>query len=381
MRKIKIQNPKVLVFGNNSLQSFTEDFLQLNKSRSFFIISKSLINQVQSSIYQLKSTGIDVEIDTSIRSEPTFEIFDEVLKRAQIFKPDAVVGIGGGSVLDVSKLVAAFVNNNQFIQDALGIGNLSGRSTYLVCIPTTSGTGSEVSPNAILLDQKDDLKKGVVSPHLVPDATYIDPKLTHTVPPQVTAATGLDALTHCLEAYTNINAHPMIDLYALEGIRLISSNLEEAIKNGTDSEVREKLALGSLYGGLCLGPVNTTAVHALSYPLGGMFHIAHGLSNAILLPHVMEFNLVKAPERFAEVAKSLGAKEGLTPSQTAIKGVEIIKELMAKCDIPTKLSELEIPSDSYELMAKSAIKVTRLLKNNVRDISYEDALEIYKKAK
>ncbi len=189
----------------------------------------------------------------------------------------------------------------------------------LVCLPTTAGTGAEVSPNAILLDEADELKKGVVSPHLVPDAAFVDPLLTISVPPAVTAATGLDALTHCIEAYANKFAHPIVDIYALQGIKLISANLVRAVRNGGDIEARAALSLGSLYGGLCLGPVNTAAVHALAYPLGGRFHIAHGVSNALLLPHVLRFNFSAAPERYAEISAALGvARNGsaLTTART-----------------------------------------------------------------
>src|SRR5699024_3953020 len=194
---------------------------------------------------------------------------------------------GGGSVLDVAKLVAAQLNNGQSLEDIVGIKKLKNRDFLLICMPTTSGTGSEVSPNAILLDQRDNQKKGIISPFLVPDIVYADPLLTVTLPPSVTAATGIDALTHCIEAYANRFAHPLVDMYALEGIRLISSNIVEACKNGQDIEARSGMILGSLYGGVCLGPVNTAAVHALSYPLGSQFHIAHGLSNAILFPDVL----------------------------------------------------------------------------------------------
>lgn len=380
MKQITILNPSQLVFGDGAYHTFIDDFLKRKEERLFVVADSSVVDQIQDGTDKLKASGVEVYLDSSVSNEPDFEIFNEIVARARKFRADAVAGIGGGSVLDVAKLVAAFVESDQNIFEAVGINNFNGRSTYLACLPTTSGTGSEVSPNAILLDRENDLKKGIVSPYLVPDSTYIDPQFTHTVPPKVTASTGLDALTHCLEAYTNVHAHPMIDLYALEGIKLISKNLKRAIDNGNDTEARAKLSLGSLYGGLCLGPVNTTAVHALSYPLGGMFHIAHGISNALLLPHVMEFNMVKAPEQFAEVGLALGAKMGSTPMETAKNGIIIIKKMMRNCDIPTKLSELSIPKNSFEKMANGALQVTRLLKNNVREVTYEDALNIYQKA-
>ena len=208
---------------------------------------------------------------------------------------------------------------------------------------------------------------------LVPDIVYVDPLLTISVPPAITAATGLDALTHCLEAYTNKFAQPFISLYAFEGMRLIAANLVRAVKNGNDEEARSQVAMGSLLGGFCLGPVNTAAVHALSYPLGSSFHLPHGLSNALLLPYVMEFNLPAAPDRYAGVARALGVH---TPEE----GVAKIRELIRDCGIPATLKEVGVPFDAIETMAADAIKITRLLNNNPRPVSKEDAVAIYKSA-
>ena len=254
---------------------------------------------------------------------------------------------------------------------------------------TLAGTGSEVSPNAILLDERDHLKKGIVSPYLIADAAYVDPKLTWTVPAKVTADTGMDALTHCIEAYTNKFAHPAVDIYALQGISLIAANLERAVKmaaeansqfsilNSQYQEAREALALGSLYGGLCLGPVNTAAVHALSYPLGGEFHIPHGLSNAILLPSVLKFNMPANIKRHAEVALAMGCEPGANDEETARRGVDFIYKLAEAVGIPTRLTDLGIPQTAVEGMAKAAMQVQRLLKNNPREVTEQDARDIY----
>jgi len=220
----------------------------------------------------------------------------------------------------------------------------------------------------------------VVSPYLVPDASFVDPMLTLSVPPAVTAATGLDALTHCIEAYTNRFAHPMIDLYALAGIRLIAGNLARAAADGLRIEAREHLAVGSLYGGICLGPVNTAGVHALAYPLGGEFHIAHGISNAVLLPHVMNFNLPASPERFAEVAIALGAEEQSSALETARRGVARIHELARQCGVPMSLADLRVPRSAVPGMAEAAMQVQRLLKNNPRRLTAADAAAIYESA-
>jgi alcohol dehydrogenase class IV len=295
-------------------------------------------------------------------------------------RPDVVIGLGGGSPLDTAKLIAAFIENAQAIRDVFGIGLLGGRKTHLICIPTTSGTGSEVSPNAILLDENERLKKGVVSPYLMPDATYVDPLLTVTMPPAVTAGTGLDALAHCIEAYTNKFAHPYVDTLALQGIRLAGASLARAVADGTDLEAREAMSLASVYGGVCLGPVNTAGVHALAYPLGGEFHVPHGLSNAVLLPHVMLFNAMASPSRHADVAVALGAEPAGDPLETACRGVEKLRTLMRQCGVPMTLAQMGVPETAIPNMVISAMKVTRLLKNNPRDLTADDAEQLYRQA-
>jgi alcohol dehydrogenase class IV len=261
----------------------------------------------------------------------------------------------------------------------VGIGLLKGRKKKLICVPATSGTGSEVSPNAILVDDENQ-KKGIISPFLVPDIVYVDPLLTVSVPPFITAATGLDALTHCLEAYTNKYSQPFIDIYALEGMRLIATYIETAVKNGSNIEAREKVAMGSLLGGFCLGPVNTAGVHALSYPLGSMFHLAHGLSNALLLPYVMEYNIPAAPKKYAEVAVAIGCERRESDKATAFSGVQKIRELIKACGIPATLKEVNVPESAIPQMAVDAMKIQRLLKNNPRKIEEKDAVNIYKAA-
>jgi alcohol dehydrogenase class IV len=329
---------------------------------------------------QFKTAGMAVWVEDSIEREPTIGMLEQCLRSARHFAPDSVIGLGGGSVMDVAKLVAALIEGGQSIQDTFGINLLCRRKRFLACVPTTSGTGSEVSPNAILLDESCQLKKGVISPHLVPDVAIIDPLATCSVPAHVTAATGIDALTHCIEGYANNFAHPMIDLYALEGIRLICGSLLEAVEDGADTVARGKVALGSLYGGLCLGPVNTAAVHALAYPLGSRFHVAHGISNAVLLPHVLRFNLQAGASRYGDIAIAAGAPPGGSMEETAERGIQRIEEIMARCPIPRSISELRVPVEALPGLAKEAILVTRLLKNNPCPISEAEALEVYRAA-
>ena len=377
MKAITLLQPQKIVFGTGCIETFTEDYKKMGLQRLMVLTAPPILPLIEEPLASLKAAGVSIEIFQNILAEPTVNDFKAILQVARDFKADSVVGIGGGSVLDVTKLVAAFINSDQQVEDCFGTGLIKAKGLWFACLPTTAGTGSEVSPNAILLDERDHLKKGIVSPYLIADAAYVDPKLTWTVPAKVTADTGMDALTHCIEAYTNKFAHPSVDIYALQGIRLIAANLERAVKDGKDVEAREALAFGSLYGGMCLGPVNTAAVHALSYPLGGEFHIPHGLSNAILLPSVMKFNMPANVKRHAEVAIALGCEPGKNAQETAQRGVEFIYRLAEAVGIPQKLTDLGIPQTAVPGMAKAAMQVQRLLKNNPREVTEQDARDIY----
>jgi alcohol dehydrogenase class IV len=379
MNKVTLLNPGKLVFGEGSFEQFITDFAVLGRKRLLIVSIAPLRERITSLLQPLQQQGVEFIINESIVAEPSFADFEQLLQQARDFNADSVVGIGGGSVLDVAKLVAAQIRNSQPTSEVTGIGNLKERTTWMACIPTTSGTGSEVSPNAIFVDENG-AKIGVISPFLVPDAAYIDPALTVSVPAAVTASTGIDALAHCLEAYINNFAHPVVDLFALEGVRLIAGYLQRACANGNDLEARAQVALGSMYGGMCLGPVNTTAAHALAYPLGVSYHVPHGLSVALLLPAVMAFNMSAAPERTAGIALALGALPGTSDIETAEKGIELLKNLMLDCGLPASLEALHVPYDAIESMAEGAVKVQRLLKNNVRTITQKDAAEIYRAA-
>lgn len=365
------QVPK-LVFGQDALSAAAGHLRSLGVQRPFVVAAPSVEGQA-------RLLHPHASVDVTTRAEPTVDHLYRLLETAREFRPDAVVGIGGGSVLDVAKVVAVLCGGTQTLHEVWGIGNVKGRSLPLICLPTTSGTGSEVSPNALLLDENTQSKKAVISPHLVPDAAFIDPALTLTVPAPVTAATGLDALTHCIEAYANRFAHPLVDTWALDGIRH-AAHLVTAVREPANLEARTHLALGSLYGGLCLGPVNTAAVHALSYPLGSRHHIAHGHSNAILLPHVLRFNVPAAPRRYAEIALALGVSRQSSDEVTALAGIDRLWELIGETWLEMRLSALRIPESEIPTLAAEGLAVTRLMRNNVRPISQAEAEEIYRAA-
>ena len=375
-RTITFHQPRKLVVGSGCVADLRSDLQQAGAKRVFVVTTKS----VAALAAPLKYDGCELVVHDAINAEPTVTTFRTALAHARDVKPDAVIGFGGGSPLDVAKLVAALLDSTQDIADVFGIDKLNGRKTYLACVPTTAGTGSEVSPNAIILDEAAQLKKGVISRFLMPDGAYIDPSLTVGMPPAVTASTGLDALTHCIEAYANKFAHPMADVYALEGIRRVAKSLAKAVADGTDLAARTDVAYGSLYGGLCLGPVNTGAVHALAYPLGSEFGVAHGISNALLLPYVLEFNLPAALDRYADIAIALGVPPADNAAATAHAGLDRLKELSKQCNAPTRLRDVGVPQDAIPRLAKGAMTVTRLLERNVRVVTENDAIHIYNKA-
>lgn len=379
-REITLRFPGQIIIGKNSLQKLVDELLGAGYNNVILITIEPLLPVLQPLLQQMEANGISASINTAIVQEPSFTDLTNMLQGFNHIAAEAVIGIGGGSVLDIAKLVAAQLDNTQQLNEIVGNGLLKGRRKKLICVPTTAGTGSEVSPNSILIDDSDNQKKGIISPFLVPDMVILDPALTASLPPAITAATGLDALTHCLEAYTNLFAHPLIDMYAYEGMRLIGENLIAAVRDGSNEYARTQLAIGSMLGGFCLGPVNTAGVHALSYPLGSMYHLAHGLSNALLLPYVMEFNLPAAPGRYAAVARALGCNSGANDEETAKAGIAKIKELIKQCGIPATLSEAGINRNAIPEMAADAMKITRLLKNNPQPIELNDAIAIYEAA-
>jgi alcohol dehydrogenase class IV len=379
-RCVALQQPGRLVFGPGCAGGFAEALLAAGPRRPLAIATTPVLPLLEPIREALERGGAKLEIWDGVNQEPTIATYEAAMGAANDARADAVIGFGGGSALDVAKLVAAGIGSSQPIREKIGIGNVDGRKTFLACLPTTAGTGSEASPNAILLDENDQAKKGVISPHLVPDLVFVDPELTRSVPPALTGATGIDALSHCLEAYANRLAHPLVDPFALEGVRLIAAHLQRAVRDGSDLEARAAVALGSLYGGMCLGPVNTGAVHALAYPLGGEFHVPHGVSIALLLPYVVEFNLPAAPERYAQLAIAMGAEADGDTAATAARAVPLLQGLVRDCGVPARLSEVGVTEAHLERMVESGMKVTRLLERNPREVTAADALAIYRRA-
>jgi alcohol dehydrogenase class IV len=322
---------------------------------------------------RLKLPG-KVALFDAIPGEPEIETLDAALAAARAAKPDLVVGLGGGSVMDVAKLVAALWDSEQTLSDVAGPNKVAGRSTRLAQVATTAGTGSEAGIRSLITDPVKGAKIAVESPHLIADLAVLDPELTYSVPPAVTAATGVDAMAHCVEAFTSKRSHPMIDGFARMGIHLVGQFLGRAVKDGADREAREGLMLASYYGGICLGPVNTAAGHAIAYPLGTLLHLPHGLANAIVFPHVLAFNAPAVKDKTAEVAQALGLGRGLSQADLATQAHGFCADLGIEMSLGKHgATEADLPR-----FAADAHAIRRLMDNNPADMSVDDVLAIYR---
>ena len=311
---------------------------------------------------------------SDLKGEPTTAELDAVLAIARETRPDVVVGFGGGSAMDLAKLVVALLDGKQTLGEIIGLNKVAGRSAQLVQVPTTSGTGSEVGARALVIDAETQNKVAVDSPWMIADLAVVDPDLTLTIPPHVTAATGVDAMAHCVEAFTSRKAHPLIDTYAADGIRLVGRYLKRAVEDGRDQEARAGLSLASLYGGFCLCPVNTTAGHAIAYPLGVRHHIAHGTANAVIFPHTLAANAASCVEKTEFIVQAL---DSISAGRSTF---DVAFAFCAGLGIEMTLSRLGVPESDLDRMAQDAFGIRRLLDNNPRDLGRDDILAIYRAA-
>ncbi|WYS06844.1 iron-containing alcohol dehydrogenase [Bacillus sp. FSL R5-0394] len=324
-----------------------------------------------------RNYGIFLEVEP----EPAFSVVEACKQTFVAGGHDGVIAIGGGSALDTAKATAAYVRYNGALADLIGTDLVPTKGVPLIAIPTTAGTGSEVTNIAILSDNDAKLKKGMVSDHLLPDVAIVSPELSRTTPPAVTAASGIDALVHGIEAYLSVNASPLTDAFALQAIEKIARNLPEAYAKPTNLAAREEMAVASLMAGMAFGNAGVSAVHALAYPLGGRFNMAHGVSNAVLLPYVMRENKVACVDRLAVIAEVLGVKEkGMGASEGADQAISAMERLCDQVHIPSNLREFGIRRADLTAMAEDASKIDRLLKNNPRLLERDTILSIYERA-
>lgn len=334
---------------------------------------------VDRAVALLRDAGLETTLFADVQADPPEAVVLAAVDAAREAGAGGIIGLGGGSSLDVAKLVALLAPGTEALADVYGVGKARGPRLPLVLIPTTSGTGSEVTPISIVTTGAAE-KMGVVSPHLIPDLALLDPELTLGLPPHVTAATGIDAMVHAIEAYASAspNNNPVSRALACEALRLMGGALLRAVRDGSDAAARADMLLGSMLAGQAFANSPVAAVHALAYPLGGHFHIPHGLSNALVLPHVLRFNAVVAPAPYAELAPhafpDLAALDG---QERAAAFIERLATLSADCGLPQRLRDMEISAEVLPRLARDAMNQTRLLVNNPRPLTEADALDIY----
>lgn len=328
----------------------------------------------------LREAGAEVHVFHDVTSDPTESVVISARDRMCALSATGVLGLGGGSSLDVAKLAAALAASGASLQDSYGIGNLPAGRLPLALVPTTAGTGSEVTPIAIVTTGENE-KSGVVSPVLLPDLAVLDPETTRGLPPHVTAATGIDAIVHAIESYcsTSTNNNPMSRALACEALRLMGQSLEAAVMTPGNMSARSDMLLGSLLAGQSFANSPVAAVHALAYPIGGRFKVPHGLSNALVLPHVLRFNIETAPKSYDKIAPIL-FPDLAGAGDMGSDFCDALSALSARCGLPTRLRDVGIDRDCLHVLAADALKQTRLLMNNPRKLVETDALRIYEAA-
>ena len=330
----------------------------------------------------LQEAGIGVTRFDGVVADPPIAVIEAAVAAAMEAGATGVLGFGGGSSLDAAKLVALLAVGKEQLGDIWGLGNVKGPRLPLILVPTTAGTGSEVTPVAIVTTGASE-KMGVVSPILLPDAAILDPDLTLGLPAPITAATGIDAMVHAIEAYASAspNNNPVSRALACEALRLMGASLERAVHDGSDLAARSDMLLGSMLAGQAFANAPVAAVHALAYPIGGHFKIPHGLSNALVLSHVLRFNAVTSPGPYAELLPhALPEAPRLEGQAGAAALADGLAALSDRCGLPKRLRDVDIPADALPAMARDAMNQTRLLVNNPRPVTEADALAIYEAA-
>jgi len=383
MDTYQIMLPEKIRFGAGCLETLGEEAGQRAAKQAIIITDPGvyqagLADPVKK---QLAKVGLSVDVFSEAEPEPTLPKLNAVAEELRRESYDLLVGVGGGSSLDTAKGLSVLLAHGGRGQNYIGVNKVPGPGIPVFALPTTAGTGSEVTRNAIFGDPEQGRKAGMVSPYLLPRLALVDPVLTYGCPPKITAAAGIDALVHAIECYTSNKANKVTDALALEAMRLIAGNLRTAVKNGADREARNGMSEGSLIAGFAFGNAGTAAVHALAYPLGSRFHVPHGLANGLLLPYVMESNQPACRPKYAAIARILGVATGeLSQSEAAARGVTAARTLVADIGIPHRLRDLNVPREALEEMAAATMEVTRLLANNPKQLTLDDVREIWQKA-
>ncbi len=386
MQSFSFNSTKGIRFGKDISLKTIDEVSSLLGSNILFVTDPGLnklgiANKVLSSLRHTSNVTVFHEVE----ADPSRSTLFKVIDLGKDIKCTGVIGFGGGSSMDVAKLAALILGSQENLDEAWGVANAKGPRLPLVLYPTTAGTGSEVTPISIIT--QDDLeKKGVSSPIILPDLAVLDPMLTLGLPSNITAATGIDAMVHAIESYASksLNNNPMSKIFAKEALRLLGGAITKAVFEGNNEDARSDMLLGSMLAGASFGNSPVAGVHALAYPIGGTYHIPHGLSNALVLPHVLRFNITEptAAQHYSEIAPIIfpEIKTNTANQDIAANFIEKLASLSQTLGLEQRLRDVKIPESACETMAKDAMKQTRLLINNPKEINEIDAFNIYKSA-
>ena len=377
--------PPVLITGSGASAQAGEEIGKLKVKKTLIVTDQVLVKlgALDGVKQTLQQSQVSFAVFDAVFTEPTADFVREGLKVYRENRCDFLLAFGGGSAIDTAKAIAVMVNNAGSIADYQGLGKIPQKGAPLIAVPTTAGTGSEVTPFTIITDTKRDVKMLIGSPFLTPDVAIVDPLLTLSMPRSLTAATGIDALTHAIEAYVSVKAQPMSDIFCLSAIELIAGNLKQAWTDGNNIEAREKTMLGALQAGIAFGNSSVALVHGMARPIGAYFHVPHGASNAALLGVVMEFSLSGNPARYARIAQAMGEDiSGRDDMAAARRGVAAVQKLIKDIKV-SSLRELGVDREKLEelapRMAEDAL-ASGSPANNPRPATKEEIIELYKLA-
>jgi len=381
MQRFQFQTVPNIIAGLGTIRELHQILQKGKYVRVLLVTDQGMITQSlhEEVLYIINEAGLDYAIYADVQADPPEHIIADAISFARQEQIDVVIGFGGGSSLDVAKIIAVLSHpqQTQCLNELYGIDQVEGPRLPLILIPTTAGTGSEVTPISIVTTGET-TKTGIVSPLLYADIAILDASFTRSLPKHITAATGIDAMVHAIEAYTSkIKKNPYSDMLAKQALKLLNDNLTRVLGNGDDLEARQNMLVGSMLAGQAFANAPVGAVHALAYPLGGHFHLSHGHSNAIVLTEVLKFNAPAAKQKYAELMTwldphSKGCHDGLTDLF-----IDHFNNHLQRSGLPLKLAQLDIPEHMLMILAEDAMKQTRLLQNNPRDMTVEDALQIY----
>ena len=383
MKSFRMRMPDWVHFGIDVVNEVGVEAKRLGAGRVLILTDPGVAKAglVKNVLGPLKKNKLDYDVFDQVEPEPSIQCLQEASRLAKEGRFDVFVGLGGGSSMDTAKVVAAMMKNKGDVQEFFGVDNVPARGLPTIMIPTTSGTGSEVTRMAVFTDVEANLKRVVSAQNILTDVALVDPAMAKTMPPSITASTGIDALIHAVESYVAVNASPFTDAIALEAVGLVAENLGPAFARGDDMTARYNMSLGSLLAGITLNNAGVGAVHALAYPLGAEYHFSHGLALIVIFGPIMHYLAISNLPKYRTMAEAMGVDtEGLTPWEAAEAAVEEMVALAQAVKLPTTLSEVEADRSKIPEWAKAAHGEKRLLGNTPRQLSEEDITVIFERS-